>query len=250
MLINLFLIFIIVTNEIYVSLNEDDNGNKTLIKLLLDAVVEIVKTKSSSVICAVKNLCFSFGYNMMYLYSVCQIYLNKVLNLFKPLLTNKEESLVYKSGAGNLMIVLDKTNNNKVLLKEPVVSTIAFVHLEINYNSKTYTIELKNDNHNYYIVGNALDKDFFKHYLSDILKVSIDKGYEEFNYIITLMDHNVNMLSLNQNQTILIEKNGYKVLTSETGPSETGPSDVEDDDFANVYFGEDEDKQLTKQLTK
>ena len=156
------------------------------------------------------------------------------------------------SGAKNLLIVSDKTNN-KVILREPIVSKISFIHLEMNHDGKTYTIELKNDNHNYYIVGNVLDKDFFKHYLSDILKVSIDEFDE---YTLSLMDHNVSMLSLNQNQTIVIEKNGYKVLTSDTRPikekevnEDAGPSDPlgeEDDDFANVYFGEDEDKQLTK----
>jgi hypothetical protein len=33
------------------------------------------------------------------------------------------------------------------------------------------------------------------------------------SYQLELMDHEVNMISLNENQSIIIEKNGYRIIT-------------------------------------
>jgi hypothetical protein len=88
------------------------------------------------------------------------------------------------------------------------LSNIKFIDLSITHNNKTYNIDLKNDNHNFYIVNNTINKSFLKYYLANVLKLDVS---EEFNYKLQLMDHEVNILHLDENHDIIIEKDSYRI---------------------------------------
>jgi hypothetical protein len=115
-----------------------------------------------------------------------------------------------------------KTCVNKKLiydLKEPLsfseVSDIKFllVELKIGENS-SHKIVLKTDEYNFYIVGNTFTKQFFIYYLKQILKIGEEiKDDDKFN--LKIIDHDVNTVELDftdKNESILLEKSGYKLL--------------------------------------
>jgi hypothetical protein len=90
------------------------------------------------------------------------------------------------------------------------VSDIKFLLVELKIGTDTYKIELKTDAYNFYIVGNRFTKQFFKYYLTEILKIteSVDK------FSLHIIDHTVNNVELDfsdENAHILLEKTEYKV---------------------------------------
>jgi hypothetical protein len=89
-------------------------------------------------------------------------------------------------------------------------SKVNFIAIEIEYNTKKYNIDLKNNDSNYYIVNNSLNQNFFKYYLKNVLKISIDE--HNFNYICTFIDYNVDIFTLNQNQSLLFNLYDYSIF--------------------------------------
>lgn len=92
-------------------------------------------------------------------------------------------------------------------------SEISFIALYLNYNDKLYHINLKTDKYNYYLVGNVINKLFLQYYINVILNninfiIDDDKLYS-----LELMDHEANMIYLDINQSITIDKTGYRINT-------------------------------------
>lgn len=90
------------------------------------------------------------------------------------------------------------------------VSEINFMAIELEHNDKTYVINLKPDGHNYYIVNNSLNQKFFKYYIKNVLKSPINE--DNFDYKVTIIDHNVNIITLLPNQHIILDKHTYQVF--------------------------------------
>jgi hypothetical protein len=96
------------------------------------------------------------------------------------------------------------------------VSTIKFLLVEFKIGEKTYKIDLKTDTYNFYIVGNKFTKQFFRYYLTEILKVTESADI----FSLRIIDHNVNEVELDfsdENDHILLEKTDYKLsITNNT----------------------------------
>ena len=90
------------------------------------------------------------------------------------------------------------------------VCEINFMAIELDHNDKTYVINLKPEGHNYYIVNNSLNQNFFKYYIKNVLKSDINE--DNFDYKVTIIDHNVNIITLLPNQHIILYKNSYQVF--------------------------------------
>jgi hypothetical protein len=119
---------------------------------------------------------------------------------------------------------LDDTNTciNKKLIydsKESLsfseVSEIKFllVEFKIGENS-SHKIDLKTDEYNFYMVGNNFTKQFFIYYLKQILKIS-EEIKDDDKFSLKVIDYEVNTHELDftdKNESILLEKNGYKLL--------------------------------------
>jgi hypothetical protein len=88
------------------------------------------------------------------------------------------------------------------------LSDIKFIALYLKQDDKSYIIDLFKNNMNYYIVGNTINSIFLKYYLINILDINIDNS-KPFSYNLELMDHNVNMVYLNDTNSIVIQKDGY-----------------------------------------
>lgn len=91
-------------------------------------------------------------------------------------------------------------------------SKLRFFSIELTYADKTHQIELINDKHNHYIVNNILNEQFFKYYLTNILEVSIDNN--PFNYNVSIIDHNVNIINLTPNDYLIIKEDTYEIVNS------------------------------------
>jgi hypothetical protein len=98
------------------------------------------------------------------------------------------------------------------------ISDITFIALYLNYNDVRYNINLKTDEFNFYVVGNIINKSFIQYYIKNILdnNILIKTDNKPFLYKLELMDHEVKILELNENQYIIIDKNGYRVDGYET----------------------------------
>jgi len=84
-------------------------------------------------------------------------------------------------------------------------ANIIFFAVELEYKDIIYPIELTNEKYNHYIVNNVLNKDFFKYYLTNVLNIEIYKN--SFDYKLSVIDHNVNIIELTQNDSLIIKEN-------------------------------------------
>jgi hypothetical protein len=84
------------------------------------------------------------------------------------------------------------------------LSSISFIALYLKQDDKTHIIDLTK----YYVVGNIINSDFLKYYLVNILNIVIDDS-KPFVYTLELMDHNVQMIYLDETQSIVFQKDGY-----------------------------------------
>jgi hypothetical protein len=64
------------------------------------------------------------------------------------------------------------------------------------------------------VVGNSFNKQFFVYYLKQILKIS-EEINDDDKFSLKVIDNDVNTVELDftdKNESILLEKNGYKLL--------------------------------------
>ena len=124
----------------------------------------------------------------------------------------------------DLLILSDKKENSDCLNKihytecpkttDYINSNIKFLSMEISYNNNSYPIELKNNTYDHYIVNNILNKDFFKYYLVNVLNVEIKD--DNFDYTVSIIDHNVNIIELRLTSQIVIKKTDYEFIFNES----------------------------------
>jgi len=158
-------------------------------------------------------------------YEICQMnelgnfYCKKFLNL-----SDIPSYLNFKENEKSIFVFYDNKNpnnncvNHVVLQSQPFsldyqVSNIKFLMIELKIGDKSYKIDLKTENYNYYIVNNILDKKFFNYYLRihKILNSSdaLYRELEQFN--IKIIDHNINLkeLEISNKKFIVIKKDDY-----------------------------------------
>jgi hypothetical protein len=91
---------------------------------------------------------------------------------------------------------------------------LRFLALYLKHDNKSHIIDLYQDNSNYYVAGNVINSAFLKYYLKNVLSIEIDNS-KPFVYTLELMDHNVQMVYLDETQSIVFQKDGYII---EDGP--------------------------------
>jgi hypothetical protein len=110
----------------------------------------------------------------------------------------------------NKKIIYSKTDD--ILTNDN--SDIKFLLIEFKVgDNRTFKIDLKTEHYNYYIVGNKFTNDFFIFYIKHYLQDNNDmKDTDKCS--LKLIDHDVNTINLDfthKNESILLEKTGYKV---------------------------------------
>lgn len=182
------------------------------------------------------NIC----YNLIYVYSFCQITLNNIIHFCIPYiqlatktvakiisssatntintnitnisLVTTDYNLVLLKSLANDMIILDKLPNDLNVLKYEQ-SNIRFLalYMKMLKDDSKHIIELFNKDMNFYIVGNVINSEFLKYYLQNILQITVDKS-SPFTYTLELMDQNIEMVYLNETQSIVLKKDDYAVI--------------------------------------
>jgi hypothetical protein len=87
-------------------------------------------------------------------------------------------------------------------------SNVKFISVNLTYNTNEYTIDLKTDEYNHYIVDNVLNKDFFKYYLTNVLQIKIE---DEFDYKVTIIDQDANFIDLYPKDVLVFKENSYEI---------------------------------------
>jgi hypothetical protein len=90
-------------------------------------------------------------------------------------------------------------------------SNIKFISMDITYKDTVYPIQLQTESYNHYIVNNIINSQFYKYYLINNLHVEIDEG--SFDYVVNLIDHNVNIVQILPHQYLVIGENDYEIKT-------------------------------------
>jgi hypothetical protein len=156
---------------------------------------------------------------------------NELCNLYiknKSIVENDYTNIEY---AGIILLDKDIDTNcvNHVFYKkfpnniDYKVSKLKFMSIELHYNNNNYLIDLKNNNNNYYIVNNYLNDFFFKYYIKNILNLKIDQ--DNFDYNVTIIDNDVNIINLLPHQTIKINEDNYEIFPIENTDSNNSPDD-------------------------
>jgi hypothetical protein len=129
-----------------------------------------------------------------------------------------EQQSQQQSCRQNDMMIFSMIDNKNMLdftnITNYEVSNIKFIAINLTYNNNTYQIQLKTPEYNFYIVDNIIGKTFFNYYLVNILKVVNSSLDSNFKYNLEIMDHNVNMFTLNENQVIIFKKDSYDIFQS------------------------------------
>lgn len=93
------------------------------------------------------------------------------------------------------------------------LSKISFMAVILEHEDIVYDIILKDNSCNYYIINNYFNQYFFKYYIKNVLKKDIN--VDNFDYNVTIIDHNVNLITLLPHQTIIIGENDYTIYPDE-----------------------------------
>lgn len=193
-----------------------------------------------------KNFVMNISYNGIYYYSKCQIFFIKYiaknpmyLKIMETIEAKNKSRLEYLFVKDNfhyhynididlpdLIIASDLSKNpapKRVIYEKNYTdvvfeeSKIKFMLIEFIFGGNSYKINLKTDTYNYYMVGNKFTKDFFIFYINEYLLSKYDQHetdkYEK--YTLKMIDHDVNKIELeftDKNESILLEKNTYKLL--------------------------------------
>ena len=105
-------------------------------------------------------------------------------------------------------------------------SNIKFISMDITYKDTVYPIQLQTDSYNHYIVNNVINTHFYKYYLINVLHVEIDTN--TFDYVVNLIDHNVNIIQILPHQYIVIGENDYEIKSEDMNGFEESKSDNEE----------------------
>lgn len=198
----------------------------------------------------VKTVGIKIIYNTIYVYSACQIKCTQAYNYLLPYFknneimdqikieqfdfdTNKVTNILEKDlqhiVKNNLYIAsandnsnINKNNSsvkNKLIIDKNIIclafdiSNITFIALYLNCNGIRYNINLKTDEFNYYLVGNKIDRRFVQYYINAVLDLKFSYTDPEITtYELELIDHEVNIIYLSYNQSIMIDKDGYHII--------------------------------------
>lgn len=204
-------------------------------------------------------------YFLVRLYSICQIYFNRLTKLVRSIATSFHSSFTAPASAHSYSYYIDIDGNlyrhsppkspygyilynygehnpdceNAVFIKDTSIdkdkdniqyqlSKVRFISVTLYIEDKDmYQIVLQTSIRNYYIVGNCLNRTFFKYYLKHELKLDCDLVDElmqrDFKFII--VDDNVVINTYHSNDNVCILENTYTTETSQGKQLFTAPAD-------------------------
>lgn len=95
-------------------------------------------------------------------------------------------------------------------IAEYKVSSVSFLSFAVKYKDIVVDILLENDKYNYMIVGNRINSKFI-YYLLKNMKIDVG-AFIDFDYTIQILTHDVNILSLNSKQELIIGEKSVSIV--------------------------------------
>lgn len=132
-------------------------------------------------------------------------------------ITNDYDFVVYSDNENGNTEVINKIllSNKSNIYNKYELSNIKFMLLQLNVGDKlSFVIDLKNNNYNFYIVGNCFNLKFFEYYIKSIMKENF-VFEDDDKIILNILDQNVNNIDIElkpKNQSILLEKTNYQII--------------------------------------
>jgi hypothetical protein len=133
----------------------------------------------------------------------------------KDTIENNSELVVMKKRDYKMIVYNDALN--KICFYQPIskidvkyeLSNISFISFKIIIQDTEYSIKLWSNEYNFYIVNNIINSQWVKYYFQKYLgKHFMDTD----KYTIDIIDDKVQQITLTENESILIEKDSYKII--------------------------------------
>ena len=105
-------------------------------------------------------------------------------------------------------------------------SQVQFISVKIEIDSTEYTLRLQTPEYSFYVVHNEINVDFvryyfIKYYHKMVLPVDV-------KYVITIIDDNVQFITLDETQILVFEPNSYLIYNPEEQDQEQEEDDEDD----------------------
>jgi len=102
-----------------------------------------------------------------------------------------------------------------------------FIYIILTFSrDEEYTLELFDENENYFIKNNKLNKYLFCYLIRN--RFGVIKNEDNVNYKLRIMDQDVNFIDLNEKQEILLDVDSYSILKIETNDKKDCKKDNND----------------------
>lgn len=88
------------------------------------------------------------------------------------------------------------------------ISMLQFISVKIEINSVEYDIKMRTSEYTFYIVDNELNVEWVRYYFQKFLKISLPI---DVKYQMTIVDENVQFIMLNENESMVLEQNSYRL---------------------------------------
>ena len=126
------------------------------------------------------------------------------------------------------------------------LSDIQFISVKVEIDSVEYDVRLRTHEYTFYIVGNELNADWVRYYFCKYLKIPLSS---DFKYVMTIIDDNVQFVIMNENQSLVINKDSYDIFNYVEDEDEELDEDQDEEqkDEDQDELDEDDDEELDDQ---
>lgn len=90
------------------------------------------------------------------------------------------------------------------------VSNVQFISVRINIGSVEYNLKLETPEYSFYVIGNELNVDWVRYYFIKFLHITLTP---EVEYEISIVDDNVQFITLTQYESLVFEKDDYELFS-------------------------------------
>jgi hypothetical protein len=143
-----------------------------------------------------------------------------VLFEYYDLVFHKERLFDNKKDTQKYKYQITRLRKEQSLANLPPTSTVHFVDITVHTNGQKYTLDFGINN--FYMEGNVLcDKVFLHWYLNTCFKVDLVEPYT-----CTIMDADINCITLDANSYIVIQKETYAVIRNAVDTNAVGTNAV------------------------
>ena len=164
---------------------------------------------------------------------------------------NTSENVIEKINGSQITVLI--SGRNMVCFYPPIIkyyanyeeSNVRFISVKIDIGSVEFDIKMSGPTHSFYVVGNDLNVEWVRYYFLKFNNIELS---EEVEYVLTIIDDDVNFIEINQNECLSLEKNEYNVYTYEDDDKDDD-DDKEEEEEIN-YEIEEKMKQEMEEIKK